>query len=180
MLHASIKSLTSLIMRWKYGMDSPSFCASPNHLLIRLDILTLMKTAPDSLAIALASIVFPVPGGPYKRTPFWGPSSFPWENSSGLRSGRITNSYKACLMVSNPPIELNSTSMWSGFITSHAITSCRKKNTQVKNNNAIVLIPYMYSSHKQNSQKQSMPMLKCQYKLYLTPKNHTEQPTANR
>lgn len=124
MLGASRKSLRSLRVRWKYDMDSPSFCASPNHLLIKFDILTLMKTAPDSLAIALASMVFPVPGGPYKRTPFWGPRSFPWEKSSGLRSGRITNSYKACLMVSNPPMELNSTSMWSGFITSHAITSC--------------------------------------------------------
>lgn len=54
----------------KKANNSPSFWASPNHLLIKFDILTLMKTAPDSLAIALASIVFPVPGGPYNRTPF--------------------------------------------------------------------------------------------------------------
>ena len=60
-----------------YNLNSPSFCASPNHLLIRFDILTLMKTAPDSFAIALASMVFPVPGGPNNKTPFWGPRSFP-------------------------------------------------------------------------------------------------------
>jgi hypothetical protein len=93
-------------------------------LLIRLDILTLMKTAPDSLAIALASMVFPVPGGPYNRTPFWGPRSLPYENKSGRFKGRITSSNKASLMVASPPMESNSTSMWSGFITSQAITSC--------------------------------------------------------
>lgn len=113
--------------KYNYNLHSPSFCASPNHLLIRFDILTLMKTAPDSFAIALASMVFPVPGGPYNKTPFWGPRSFPWEKRSGLRSGRITSSNKACLIVSSPPIELNSTSMWSGFITSHAMTSCNIK-----------------------------------------------------
>ncbi|KAG9142887.1 hypothetical protein Leryth_005620 [Lithospermum erythrorhizon] len=43
-------------------LNSPSFWASPNHLLIKLETLTLINTAPDSLAIALASIVFPVPG----------------------------------------------------------------------------------------------------------------------
>lgn len=30
----------------------------------------LMNVAPDSLASALASIVLPHPGGPYRRTPF--------------------------------------------------------------------------------------------------------------
>jgi hypothetical protein len=42
-------------------------------LLIRLETLTFIKTAPESLTIAFASMVFPVPGGPYNNTPFCGP-----------------------------------------------------------------------------------------------------------
>ena len=125
------------MIKIRYSMNAthlPSFWASPNHLLIRLDILTLMKTAPDSLAIAFASMVFPVPGGPYNRTPFCGPRSFPCENKSGRCRGRITSSNKVCLIVSRPPIESNSTSMWSGFITSHAITSCTQYRVQIKLN----------------------------------------------
>mmetsp|Transcript_8676 Transcript_8676/g.20921 ORF Transcript_8676/g.20921 Transcript_8676/m.20921 type:complete len:231 (-) Transcript_8676:691-1383(-) len=41
-----------------------SFVLSPNHLLCSELTRRLMKLAPDSFAIALASIVFPVPGGP--------------------------------------------------------------------------------------------------------------------
>jgi hypothetical protein len=84
-----------------------SFCASPNHLLIRLEILIIIKTAKDSLTIAFASMVFPVPGGPYNNTPFYGPRSFSCEKGSGFRRGRITSSYKACLIDSNPPIDSN-------------------------------------------------------------------------
>lgn len=39
-------------------------CDSPNHLLINVDTCKLIKVAPLSLAIALAIIVFPVPGTP--------------------------------------------------------------------------------------------------------------------
>jgi hypothetical protein len=59
--------------QFKCDLYSPSFCASPNHLLIRLETLTFIKTAPESLTIAFASMVFPVPGGPYNNTPFCGP-----------------------------------------------------------------------------------------------------------
>jgi hypothetical protein len=58
--------------QFKCDLNSPSFCASPNHLLIRLETLTFIKTAPESLTIAFASMVFPVPGGPYINTPFCG------------------------------------------------------------------------------------------------------------
>jgi hypothetical protein len=47
--------------------------AKPSHLLIRLEILTFIKTTPDSLTIAFASMVIPVPSGPYNNTPFYGP-----------------------------------------------------------------------------------------------------------
>jgi hypothetical protein len=91
--------------QFKCDLYSQSFCASPNHLLYRSEILTFIKTAPDSLTIAFASMVFPVPGDPCNNTPFYGPRSFPCEKSSGFRRGRITGSYKACLLDSNPPID---------------------------------------------------------------------------
>jgi len=43
--------------------------AKPSHLLIRLEILTFIKTTPDSLTIAFASMVIPVPSGPYNKYP---------------------------------------------------------------------------------------------------------------
>lgn len=48
----------------------------------------LMKMAPDSFASALASIVLPVPGGPYRSTPFAWCSRWLWK-SSGRFSGRM-------------------------------------------------------------------------------------------
>mmetsp|Transcript_34564 Transcript_34564/g.91215 ORF Transcript_34564/g.91215 Transcript_34564/m.91215 type:complete len:246 (+) Transcript_34564:227-964(+) len=41
-----------------------SFCDSPNHLSCRVERLMLRKTALVSRAMAFASIVLPVPGGP--------------------------------------------------------------------------------------------------------------------
>jgi len=46
--------------------------ASPVYLDIISGPLMMKKKAPDSLAIALAMRVFPVPGGPNKRTPLGG------------------------------------------------------------------------------------------------------------
>lgn len=43
-----------------------------NTLEVMLDIDMLMKFAPASVATALASIVFPVPGGPNKSIPLQG------------------------------------------------------------------------------------------------------------
>mmetsp|Transcript_9505 Transcript_9505/g.25527 ORF Transcript_9505/g.25527 Transcript_9505/m.25527 type:complete len:274 (+) Transcript_9505:772-1593(+) len=100
-----------------------SFCASPNHLLCSWLILTLMKNAPDSLAIALASIVFPVPGGPYSRHPLTGESRLDRLNRSGRVSGRMIFSYSASLMEPSPPILSKVTLIWCGLTTSHAMTS---------------------------------------------------------
>ena len=44
--------------QFKCNLYSPSFCVSPNHLLVRLEILIFIKTAPNSLIIAFASMVF--------------------------------------------------------------------------------------------------------------------------
>ncbi|PKI56896.1 hypothetical protein CRG98_022725 [Punica granatum] len=67
------------------------FSSSPNHLEVMVDMDTLMKLAPASLAMALASIVFPVPGGPNSRIPLQG-FKRPPRNRSGLRRGSITSS----------------------------------------------------------------------------------------
>ena len=101
-----------------------SLLASPNQLLCRLALRTLMKTAPDSLAIALAIIVLPaayiarlqtqtsvsisrnwmqqcnvsivpVPGGPYKRMPLMGLSNELFLKISGLWKGNTTSSTRA-------------------------------------------------------------------------------------
>ena len=42
---------------------------SPYHFSVKVEICRFMKVAPLSCAKALASIVFPQPGGPYKSTP---------------------------------------------------------------------------------------------------------------
>jgi len=55
--------------------------------------------APHSAAAALASIVFPVPGGPKSRTPLQGAARtpLPCPNSSGCWSGSWTASRSASL-----------------------------------------------------------------------------------
>ena len=44
---------------------------SPRYLEPRVEVEMLKKVVPHSVATALASMVFPVPGGPTIRTP-WG------------------------------------------------------------------------------------------------------------
>ncbi|CAL9008647.1 unnamed protein product [Prunus brigantina] len=65
------------------------FSSSPNHFQVMVDIETLIKLAPASFAMAFASIVFPVPGGPKSNMPLQGLRSPPLK-SSGLRSGSMT------------------------------------------------------------------------------------------
>uniref|UniRef100_A0A7C9FDR4 Uncharacterized protein n=1 Tax=Opuntia streptacantha TaxID=393608 RepID=A0A7C9FDR4_OPUST len=67
------------------------FSSSPNHFEVIVDIETLMKLAPASWAIALANMVFPVPGGPNSRIPLHGFKRPPLKRS-GLRRGSITSS----------------------------------------------------------------------------------------
>jgi hypothetical protein len=49
-----------------------NFSESPLHLEANVDALTLKKVVFPCVAKAFASKVFPVPGGPYNKTPFQG------------------------------------------------------------------------------------------------------------
>eukprot|EP01047_Picozoa_sp_COSAG01_P027490 COSAG01_NODE_1815_length_9170_cov_35.104509_5_plen_145_part_00 len=72
-----------------------SFSDSPRHLLTIDDAEILKKVVLHCVATAFASIVFPVPGGPYKSTPFH-PDSKPVK-SCGYFSGITTASLRSRL-----------------------------------------------------------------------------------
>ncbi|ERG99239.1 MAG: hypothetical protein J07HQX50_00382 [Haloquadratum sp. J07HQX50] len=65
--------------------------------------LILTNVASTSLATAFAIIVLPVPGGPYKRTPFGG-STPRCANTCGLSSGSSIISRTNSSSSSSPPI----------------------------------------------------------------------------
>lgn len=78
------------------------FSPSPTHLLVRFDAEMLKNVEFDSLAIALPIIVFPVPGGPKRRTPLGGEAR-PL-NNSGFCLGKISVSNIIYLAKSRPAI----------------------------------------------------------------------------
>lgn len=84
-----------------YFSDSPTY----------LDMISLAemakKTASDSVAHALAKNVFPVPGGPYNKTPFQG-YLMPTKIDGNL-IGTTIASYSYNLALSNPAISLHLT-----------------------------------------------------------------------
>mmetsp|Transcript_4983 Transcript_4983/g.16704 ORF Transcript_4983/g.16704 Transcript_4983/m.16704 type:complete len:208 (-) Transcript_4983:243-866(-) len=110
--------------RWATDqMAATRFWDSPYHLESMEDGLTLRKAQPASLAMALANIVLPVPGGPWRSTPLVGRSSLLWARSSGRRSGRSTSS-RSCRMSSEwPPMCAKDTSMEAGSTTMDCATS---------------------------------------------------------
>ncbi|KAF4354808.1 hypothetical protein F8388_018012 [Cannabis sativa] len=57
------------------------FSSSPNHFDVMVDMETLMKLAPASLAMAFAIIVLPVPGGPNSNIPLQGFNNPPLKRS---------------------------------------------------------------------------------------------------
>ena len=69
-------------MRIKYAQRGTNVT-----LDVMLDIEMLMKFAPASVAIALASIVLPVPGGPNSRIPLQGCAK--GNSKSEIRMGNI-------------------------------------------------------------------------------------------
>lgn len=79
-----------------------------------------MKLAPASFAIAFASMVFPVPGGPNRRMPRHGFRSPPL-NRSGLRRGSITSSCSDSFISSKAPMSANVTPISFAGITSGRI-----------------------------------------------------------
>jgi len=78
---------------------------SPSYFWISSDPTILRKVAFVSAATALASKVLPVPGGPYRITPFGGliPMS---SYNSGWVSGSSTASLISCISFSSPPMSL--------------------------------------------------------------------------
>jgi len=76
------------------------FSLSPINFDTRVEALKLKKVHWLSKAMAFASIVFPLPGGPYIRIPLGG-ERIP-VNKSGLRLGKIRISLKVSLISSNP------------------------------------------------------------------------------
>jgi hypothetical protein len=58
---------------------------SPIYLSTMDDATTFRNLASIWQAIALASSVFPVPGGPYKRTPLGGLIPTRWKSSGFVR-----------------------------------------------------------------------------------------------
>ncbi|BAT94270.1 hypothetical protein VIGAN_08085300 [Vigna angularis var. angularis] len=66
---SSIKIIVGATFAASENRARTFFSSSPNHFEVMVDIETLMKLAPASFAIAFASIVFPVPGGPKSNIP---------------------------------------------------------------------------------------------------------------
>ena len=81
----------------------------------------LRKTALVSLAMALASMVLPVPGGPYSSTPFGARRSAPREKSSGREKGSTTMSLRRCFSSARPPMSSKVTSIDAGSTASREI-----------------------------------------------------------
>merc|ERR1719225_515330 len=85
---------------------------SPTYFCTSSDPMTLMKQASVLLTTARAHKVLPVPGGPYKRTPFGG--SIPrLTKRSGWRRGVSTTSLSFSICSLQPPTSLYVTSGFS-------------------------------------------------------------------
>mmetsp|Transcript_30571 Transcript_30571/g.86441 ORF Transcript_30571/g.86441 Transcript_30571/m.86441 type:complete len:523 (-) Transcript_30571:2603-4171(-) len=105
MLSTSSMNITLGAILWARVKSARTyFSPSPNHLLASIAMEMLRKFAPLSVATALASIVFPVPGGPNSRTPRVGLVREPRAKSSGRWSGSITTSRKVVFTASRAPM----------------------------------------------------------------------------
>mmetsp|Transcript_11335 Transcript_11335/g.26275 ORF Transcript_11335/g.26275 Transcript_11335/m.26275 type:complete len:228 (-) Transcript_11335:74-757(-) len=94
---------------------------SPNHLSMILLSLTSTKVASASLAMALANMVLPVPGFPYKRIPRGGCTNLFDPNKSGRFKGNTASCQSSFLIRSKPPISIKVISIDEGSTTSSAI-----------------------------------------------------------
>lgn len=70
---SSMKIMLGCTFRARLNSPATSLLDSPYHLFVSTDAAILMNVAPDSFARALASIVFPQPGGPNNKTPLGAP-----------------------------------------------------------------------------------------------------------
>ena len=102
---SSIKMMQGCVFSARPNRPATSLFDSPNHLFVSEEIATLMKVAPDSLASAFASIVFPHPGGPKRRTPLGAPARMDeLLKRLGYRRGYMIVSRNEEMMWSKPPI----------------------------------------------------------------------------
>jgi hypothetical protein len=102
---SSMKMIQGCVFRARPNNPATNLFDSPNHLFVNTDAAMLMKVAPDSLARALASIVFPHPGGPYSRTPLGAAKRVDDERKrAGYKSGMMTDSSNEVMMSSRPPM----------------------------------------------------------------------------
>ena len=85
------------------------FSLSPTHLERSSGPLTDMKLTSDSEATALASNVFPVPGGPKRNIPLGG-LVFAYANNSLYLSGHSMVSFSTFLTSFSPPTSSHFTS----------------------------------------------------------------------
>mmetsp|Transcript_18668 Transcript_18668/g.47846 ORF Transcript_18668/g.47846 Transcript_18668/m.47846 type:complete len:287 (+) Transcript_18668:693-1553(+) len=120
---SSTKTTLGAILCARVKRARTYFSPSPNHLLASVDMDTLIKLAPLSEATALASMVLPVPGGPYSSTPLLGFSSGEPENRCGRCSGAITLLCRASTMALSPPMSFSVTLSSAGLMTSPASIS---------------------------------------------------------
>mmetsp|Transcript_8519 Transcript_8519/g.31898 ORF Transcript_8519/g.31898 Transcript_8519/m.31898 type:complete len:200 (-) Transcript_8519:187-786(-) len=99
----SISSMKIVLGAWflaKSNRMRTILSDSPRYLLARVDDEMLKNVVPHSVATALASMVFPVPGGPNINTPFHG-RRMPWKYS-GIQSGSTTASSNTRFASRNP------------------------------------------------------------------------------
>jgi len=117
---SSMKMILGWVFRARLNKPATNLFDSPYHLFVRTDAAMLMNVAPDSLARAFASIVFPQPGGPKRRTPLGAPrSEEDAVKRSGYSSGYIMDSRREEMMESSPPM--------SAYATNEPVTGKVKK-----------------------------------------------------
>src|SRR5215831_15478072 len=97
---SSMKTIAGAFFRASWKSDRIRAAPSPANISTKDDALAEKKFAPDSVAIAFASSVFPVPGGPCSSTPFGtrAPS-----RSKRLRSVRKSTTSRSSSFASSSP-----------------------------------------------------------------------------
>jgi len=99
---------------WAWAKRSRTRAApNPTNISTNSEPLTEKKGTPASPATALASIVFPVPGGPTRSTPLGMRPPRSWNFLGVLRNS--TTSWSSVLASSTPATSLNVTpiSLWA-------------------------------------------------------------------
>mmetsp|Transcript_7249 Transcript_7249/g.20544 ORF Transcript_7249/g.20544 Transcript_7249/m.20544 type:complete len:293 (-) Transcript_7249:389-1267(-) len=114
---SSMKTMEGAISSATRKSSRTSLGPSPRYFWISSEPTTRRKEAEVALATAFASSVLPVPGSPYRMTPFGGliPMS---SYSSGWERGSSTASLISWIWVSSPPTSAyDSSGAFSTFIT---------------------------------------------------------------